>query len=97
MIWSLPSVRVAKAFWNRWFWWATPSCLKPMRKVAHLIKRHLPNVLLTTITHTIINASREGLNSKVQNIKKRAYGFRNKERLKIAIYFNCGGLNPYPP
>ena len=34
--------------------------------------------------------------SKIQTIKKRAYGFRNKEHFKTAIYFHCGGLNLYP-
>ncbi|MHB8423424.1 MAG: ISL3 family transposase, partial [Leptospirales bacterium] len=94
-LWSLPSVREAKTFWKRWFWWATHSRLKPMREVAHLIKRHLSNVL-TYIMHPITNATSEGLNSKIQTIKKRAYGFRNKERFKIAIYFQCGGLDLYP-
>ncbi|MHB8544403.1 MAG: ISL3 family transposase [Leptospirales bacterium] len=94
-LWSLPSVREARTFWKRWFWWATHSRLKPMREVAHLIKRHLSNVL-TYITHPITNATSEGLNSKIQTIKKRATGFRNKERFKIAIYFHCGGLNLYP-
>jgi transposase len=38
----------------------------------------------------------EGLNSKIQTIKKRAYRFRNKENFKTAIYFHCGGLDLYP-
>ena len=63
--------------------------------VADLIKRHLANVL-TSIIHPITNAVSEGLNSKIQTIKKRAYGFRNKERFKTAIYFHCGGLDLYP-
>ena len=66
-----------------------------MKEVAHLIKRHLPNVL-TYIMHPITNAVSEGLNSKIQTIKKRAYGFRNKERFKTAIDFQCGGKNLYP-
>jgi len=94
-LWSLPSVREARTFWKRWYWWATHSRLKPMREVVHLIKWHLSNVL-TYITHPITNATSEGLNSKIQTIKKRACGFWNKERFKIAIYFHCGGLNPYP-
>ncbi|MHB1286842.1 MAG: transposase [Leptospirales bacterium] len=51
---------------------------------------------MTYITHPITNAVSEGLNSKIQTIKKRAYGFLNKDRFKIAIYFHCGGLNLYP-
>ena len=36
------------------------------------------------------------INSKIQTIKKRAYGFRNREHFKTAIYFHCGGLHLYP-
>jgi hypothetical protein len=28
--------------------------------------------------------------------KKMAYGFRNREHFKTAIYFHCGGLDLYP-
>jgi len=28
--------------------------------------------------------------------EKKAYGFRNREHFKTAIYFHCGGLNLYP-
>ncbi|MBI3608484.1 MAG: transposase, partial [Nitrospirae bacterium] len=73
----------------------THSQLPPVVKVARLIKRHLPNVL-TYFMHPITNAVCEGLNSKIQTIKNRAYGFRNKEHFKTAIYFHCGGLQLYP-
>lgn len=42
-----------------------------MREVAHLIKRHLSNVL-TYITYPVTNATSEGLNSKIQTIKRRS-------------------------
>ena len=51
---------------------------------------------MTYFTHRITNAVSEGLNSKIQTIKKRAYGFRNREHFKTAIYFHCGGLQLYP-
>jgi hypothetical protein len=38
------------------------------------------------------NAVAEGLNSKIQTIKKMAYGYRNREHFKTAIFFHCGGL-----
>jgi transposase len=38
----------------------------------------------------------EGLNSKIQTIKKAAYGFRSFENFKTAIFFHCGGLRLYP-
>jgi transposase len=42
------------------------------------------------------NAVAEGLNSKIQGILKSAYGYRNRENFKIAVYFHCGGLSLYP-
>jgi len=42
------------------------------------------------------NAIAEGINNKIQSIKKKAYGFRNIQRFIDAIYFHCGGLQLYP-
>ncbi len=94
-LWAHTSVEAARRFFQRWFWWATHSRLAPMRAVAHLLKRHLANVL-TYITHHITNAVAEGLNSKIQQIKKTAYGFRNIDHFMTAIYFHCGGLDLHP-
>jgi len=52
--------------------------------------------IVTYFRHSITNAVREGLNSKIQTIKKMAYGFRNQEHFKTAPYFHCGGLDLYP-
>ena len=80
---------------QRAFWWATHSRLEPIRKVAHMFKRHLFNILTYT-KHRLTNAVAEEFNNKIQQIKQRAYGFRNIEHFKIAIYFHCGGLDLYP-
>ena len=85
----------ARVFWRRWYFWATHSRLVPIIKAAKTIQRHLPNVL-SYFTHRITNAVAEGLNSKIQTIKKMAYGFRNREHFKTAIFFHCGGLQIYP-
>ena len=42
------------------------------------------------------NGRAEGMNGKIQRLKGRAYGYRNRERFKTAIYFHCGGLDLYP-
>ena len=55
--------------WKRWYFWATHSRLKPVVKVARMIRDHLDNVL-TYFDHRITNATSEGLNSKIQTIKK---------------------------
>jgi transposase len=60
-----------------------------------MIKRHLPNVL-TYFRHRITNAMSEGIASQIQALKKAANSFRNRNNFKTAIYFHCGGLDPYP-
>ncbi len=55
--------------WKRWYFWATHSRLAPMVRVARMIRGHLDNVL-TYFDHRITNATSEGLNSKIQTVKK---------------------------
>lgn len=93
--WGYRSRAWALRFFQRWYFWATHSRLRPIIDAAKMVKRHLTNVL-TYFTHRVTNAVAEGLNSKIQTIKKRAYGFRNRENFKLAIYFHCGGLDLYP-
>jgi len=59
----------ARRFWKKWYFWATHSQLKPIVKVARMLKSHLANVL-TYCDHRITNAASEGLNSKIQGLKK---------------------------
>lgn len=94
-LWNYHYLESARKFWKRWYFWATHSRLVPVREVAEMIKRHIVNVLTYT-RHRITNAVSEGLSSKIQTIKKMAYGFRNQEHFKTAIYFHCGGLDLYP-
>ena len=47
-------------------------------------------------THRITNAGAESINAKIQAAKRRACGFRNRDRFRTAIYFHCGGLDLYP-
>ena len=94
-LWTYLREGMARRFFRRWFWWATHSRLKPVARVAHMLRRHLDNVV-TYCQHPITNGVAEGLNSKIMTIKRRACGFRNKHHFKTAIYFYCGGLNLYP-
>ncbi|NJL23979.1 MAG: ISL3 family transposase [Calothrix sp. SM1_5_4] len=93
--WTYSYQASAEKFFQRWYWWATHSRLKPMADVAKLIKRHLPNIL-TYLRHLITNAMMEGFNSKIQTIKANARGYRNFANYRIAILFYCGRLDLYP-
>nr|BFD65393.1 ISL3 family transposase [Bdellovibrio sp. HAGR004]BFD65908.1 ISL3 family transposase [Bdellovibrio sp. HAGR004]BFD66378.1 ISL3 family transposase [Bdellovibrio sp. HAGR004]BFD66562.1 ISL3 family transposase [Bdellovibrio sp. HAGR004]BFD66622.1 ISL3 family transposase [Bdellovibrio sp. HAGR004] len=93
--WSYTYQASARKFFDRWYWWATHSRLKPMSDVAKLMRRHLDNIL-TYLRHHITNAMMEGFNSKIQSIKANARGFRNFANYRIAILFYCGKLELYP-
>lgn len=92
--WAYQEEGWARRFWKKWNFWATHSRLKPVIKAARTIGVHLSNIL-TYFTHRITNAVSEGINSKIQTIKKMACGFRNRENFKTAIFFHCGGLDLY--
>lgn len=94
-LWDYLCPTWARKFFKKWYAWASRCGLDPVVKVAHMIKRHLDNVL-TYCTHRMTNAVAEGINSKIMAIKRRAGGYRNPEHFKIAIYFFCGGLELYP-
>ena len=94
-LWEYAYEKSANNFFKKWYWWATHARLKPVAKVAKMIKEHLPNIL-TYLKHRITNAVAEGINSKIQQIKSAARGFRNFYNYRTAILFHCGKLNMDP-
>jgi transposase len=68
-LWGYRRKGWALRHWKRWYFWATHSRSDPMGKVARMIRGHLDNVL-TYFDHRITNATSEGLNSKIQTVKK---------------------------
>ena len=82
----------ARKFFDRWYGWATHSRLKPIIKVAKMLKRHLDNIL-TYFRHKITNAVSEGFNSRIQSIKSQARGFRAFRNFRTRILFHCGKLD----
>ncbi len=93
--WRYNRVGWAVRHFKAWYFWATHSRLKPVIEVARMFRKYLRQIL-TYFRHRITNAVSEGLNSKIETIRKKAYGFRNREHFRTAIYFHCGGLNLYP-
>ena len=93
--WDYRYAGPAKKFFDRWYFWATHSRLKPIIQAARTLKRHLPGLLAYT-RHRITNAVAEGTNGKIQLIKANARGYRNFAQYRIAILFHCGKLDLYP-
>ncbi len=63
----------AERHWRQWYFWATHSRLLPVIEAAKTLQRHLPNIL-TYLTHRVTNAASEGLNSKMETVKKTPMG-----------------------
>jgi len=94
-LWEQPSEDEGRAWYKRWHFWATHSRLDPVKKVAATVRRHLDGVL-AYFTHRITNSASEALNSTIQMIKKRAFGFRSFPNFRYAVLFRCGGLQLHP-
>ena len=47
-------------------------------------------------TTNVTNARSEGLNSKIQIVKRKACGHRNRKHFHNSIYFHLADLDLYP-
>lgn len=92
--WEYASEGGGRRFFKDWLGCVSRSRLQPMVEVAHLLKRHLEN-LLTYLKHHITNAVTEGLNSKIQSLKSAARGFRSFANYRIRVLFFCRKLDLY--
>lgn len=95
-LWHYSSRTWAAKGWTRWLSWAVRSRLDQVKKTAATIKKHLWGII-NAVVLKVHNGHAESINSRIQRMKSRARGFRNRERFRNAIYFHLGGLDLYPP
>ena len=86
--------RVANG-WKRLLTWMRKSRLKPMIDLAETIQSHLWGIL-NAIRLRASNGNAEGINSRIQKLKKMACGYRSPERFRIDILFHLGKLDLSP-
>lgn len=94
-LWGYVRRGMAERLWRQWLHGALRCAMEPIRVVARMIKKHWLGVI-NAATSDITNAMSESVNSQIQRIKKRACGFRSRERFREAILFHLGGLDLYP-
>lgn len=94
-LWNYSSRSWARKAWEQCIFWAKETGLRPVIEVAGMLERHLEGIL-NAIVLGATNGRAEGINSRIQWIKKMACGFRNRERFRHAILFHLGGLDLYP-
>lgn len=93
--WDQPGPYTGRKFFERWYSWAVRCRLKPVVKVAKMLKKHLDRIA-TWFDHRITNAMAEGFNSRIQSLKAAARGFRNFTNYRNRILFFCGKLEMKP-
>ena len=71
--------------------WMMHSRLEEVKKLCVLLEEHWCEIL-NYFDYKLTNAILEGMNSIIQNVKRRARGFRNTEYFKTMIYLNCSNL-----
>lgn len=94
-LWNYTRRGWAMRAWTAWLSWALRCRLAPMRAVAQTVRKYLWGIV-NAIVHHATNALGEGMNARIQEIKRTACGFRNRQRFRNAIYFHLGGLDLYP-
>lgn len=94
-LWNYKSKTWARKAWIQLCKMAFQLFIPALDRVAQTIVNHLFGIE-NAIVHQTSNAASESINSRVQALKRRANGYRNRERFRNAIYFHLGGLDLYP-
>jgi transposase len=80
-LWHYRSRTWAEKGWESWLAWAMRSRLEPVKSAAKTIKRHLWGII-NAVVLKLHNGHAESMNSRIQRIKRRACGFRSRERFR---------------
>lgn len=77
---------------KKWLSWAVRSRLEPVKNFAKTVKRHYAGIL-RYFSSRLTSGAMEGINSRIQEIKRRARGFRNINNFISMIYLEAAGLD----
>ena len=93
--WGFIYPKDAERFFRRWYGRAIRSRLDPVKRVARMLKKHLPGILAYFECY-ITNAQTEGTNSMIQTEIDNARGFGSFEGIRTAVLFRYGDLEMAP-
>jgi transposase len=95
-VWEYRSATWAGKFLDHWCTDALRSRIKPMKKVARMVRSHRELILnWFKAKGQISNGVVEGLNNKAKLTMRKSYGFKSPEILEIALLHTLGKL-PQP-
>jgi transposase len=84
--------KVAETAIKKWLSWAVRSRLDPIKRFAKTVKKHWRGII-HYFESRLTSGAMEGINSRIQEIKRRARGFRNISNFIAMIYLEAGGLD----
>jgi transposase len=91
--WGYKSVGWAAKFLDHWCKRTMRSRIKPMEKIARMLRSHRGLILNWFRAKELIALGAvEGLNNKAKVTTKKAYGFKSFEVIKLALYHTLGNL-----
>jgi transposase len=83
--------QAAEAAITKWLSWAVRSMMDPVRPFAKTVKDRFA-AIMRYFTSRLTWGAMEGINSRIQEIKRGARGFRNIDNFITMIYLKAGGL-----
>lgn len=84
-------VNVARDKLRDWIAWAQRSRLRPFRRVAKTIKKHIEGIV-AYVQSGLSNARSEGMNGKVRTITRRSFGLHSAWSLIGLVMLCCSGI-----
>lgn len=97
-LWSYTYKGAARRFWDDWKEQLKWQRLEPYKKFAKMIDNHIDGILGYCDKKVSLGYI-EGTNLKARNIIRKAYGYRDKQYMKLKIIQGCssiGVFRPYP-
>lgn len=97
--WKYRSATWAGRFLDAWCTKVMRSRIEPLMKVVGTLRAHRPYLLdwiRIKANGGVPTGAVEGFNNKARVITRRAYGFRSREAMEVALYHALGKL-PEPP
>jgi len=82
---------IAEKAIKKWLSWAVRSRVEPIKKFAKMVKSHFEGIM-RYFTSRLTSGAMEGINSRIQEIKRRARGFRNIDNFIAIIYLEASDL-----
>ncbi len=86
--WSYKSKTWARRFWRNWVAQLKWSRLKPYHKFAKMVEEHLEGIL-AYCDNPVSLGYIESANLKARTVIRRAYGYRDKEYMRLKVIQAC--------